>query len=240
MNIVPTDKSALVFGAGGLGGPALLVLCSAGVRRIVLVEEGKVESSDLSWQPLFREVDVGARRGASAAARLSLSFPGLAVEAREGPLDDASLLELARSTDVVIDGAVELATKFRVNDAAVAAHKPLVHGGLVRYSAQLLTVMPGSTGCLRCLFEAPPGPNSVPTCAEAGVLGPLAGLAGSLMGSEAVRLLAGERGTYAGRLVVYEARGARSRAVPLRPRAGCPTCGHRHTQDEPATQEAGT
>jgi len=225
MSIPLAEKSALVIGAGGLGGPALLTLASAGVGRLVLVDDDAVETSNLNRQPLFTEADLGARKAAAAARRLARLFPGVKLEALDRRFDDASALELARSADVLVDGSDNFSTKFLASDAAVAAGRPLVHGGILRYTAQLLTVVPGKTGCLRCLFEAPPPQGAVPTCAEAGVLGPLVGFAGALMGAEAVRLLAGERGTYTGRLMVYEARGARSRTVPVRLREGCPACG---------------
>jgi molybdopterin/thiamine biosynthesis adenylyltransferase len=219
------DKSALVVGAGGLGAPALLVLGAAGVGRLVVVDCDAVESSNLNRQPLFGEADLGARKAEVAARRLRRLFPAVTVEAVDARFAPENAAALARGADVVVDGADNFETKFLANDAAVAEGKPLVHGGLLRYTAQLLTVVPGTTGCLRCLFEAPPPPGSVPSCAEAGVLGALAGFAGAAMGAEAVRLLLGERGAHAGRLLVYEARAARSRSVPVRRRPLCAACG---------------
>ncbi len=224
MSTALSEKSALVIGAGGLGGPALLVLAGAGVGRIVFLDDDLVETSNLNRQPLFSEADLGQRKAVAAARRLARMFPSARVEALDRRFDDSSAVELVSGADVVVDGSDNFPTKFLANDAAVAAGKPLVHGGVLRYTAQILTVLPGKTGCLRCLFEAPPAASAIPTCAEAGVLGPLAGFAGSLMGAEAVRLLSGERGTYAGCLLVYEARVARSRTVPLRRREGCPAC----------------
>ncbi len=142
-------------------------------------------------------------------------------DARFGP-DNASAL--VQGVDVVVDASDNFSTRFLANDTALTARRPLVHGGVLRYSAQFLTVMPGKTGCLRCLFEAPPAEGTVPTCAQAGVLGALAGFAGGLMGAEALRLLAGERGAYAGRLVTFDGRSGRTRLVPLRVRPGCPVC----------------
>jgi molybdopterin/thiamine biosynthesis adenylyltransferase len=218
-------KSALVVGAGGLGGPALLVLAAGGVGRIVLVEDDAVETSNLNRQPLFGEADVGARKAAAAAARLRALFPAAAIEARDARFDAASAEALARGADVVVDGSDNFATKFLANDAALRARRPLVHGGVLRTTAQVLTVSPeGLGGCLRCLFEAPPPPGAVPSCSEAGILGPVAGFAGALMGAEALRLLAGERGAYEGRLLTYEARSARSRIVLVRKRPGCAAC----------------
>ncbi|HYQ81609.1 MAG TPA: HesA/MoeB/ThiF family protein, partial [Anaeromyxobacteraceae bacterium] len=211
-------------GAGGLGGPALLSLGAAGVGRLVLVDQDAVETSNLNRQPLFGEEDLGARKAAVAARRLQRLYPKVEVEAHDRRFDADSAVDLVLAADVALDGTDNFATKFLLNDAALMAGRPLVHAGVLRYTAQLLTVVPGRTGCLRCLFEEPPPEGSVPSCAEAGVLGPLAGLAGALMAAEALRLLAGERGAYAGRLVIFEARPARPRAVVVRQRPGCPAC----------------
>jgi len=220
-----SGKSALVVGAGGLGGPAVLVLAAAGVGRIVLVEDDAVETSNLARQPLFREADLGAGKAAAAAARIRALFPNVALEGRGERFDAGNAVELARAADVLVDGSDNFATKFLANDAALRARRPLVHGGVLRTTAQLLTVVPGGLGgCLRCLFEAPPPAGTVPSCAQAGILGPVAGFAGGLMGAEALRLLAGERGAYEGRLYVFEARTARSRLVLVRKRAGCAAC----------------
>jgi molybdopterin/thiamine biosynthesis adenylyltransferase len=219
-----SEKSALVIGAGGLGGPALLVLAAGGVGRLVVVDDDAVESSNLNRQPLFREEDLGRRKAPAAAARLRALHPGLAVEALDRRFTAADAERLAGAADVLVDGSDNFATKFLASDAALRARRPLVHGGVLRTTAQVLTVMPGLTGCLRCLFEAPPPPGEVPSCAEAGIVGALAGFAGALMGAEALRLLKGERGAYAGRLLVHEARSARSRLVLVRRRVGCPAC----------------
>jgi molybdopterin/thiamine biosynthesis adenylyltransferase len=219
-----SQKTALVVGAGGLGGPALLVLGAAGVGRVLVVDCDSVETSNLNRQPLLREADLGARKAEVAARHLARLYPAVAFEALDLRFAPENAAELCGRADVVVDGSDDFETKFLANDAAVAAGRPLVHGGILRYTAQILTVMPGLSGCVRCLFEEPPPAGSVPSCAEAGVLGPLAGFAGSLLGSEAVRILLGERGAHVGRLLVYEARGARARAVPLRRRPLCPTC----------------
>ncbi len=214
----------LVVGAGGLGGPALLALGAAGVGRLTVVDDDAVETSNLNRQPLYGEADLGARKAAAAARRLERLYPGIRVEARDQRFDADSAMDLVLAADVVLDGSDNFPTKFLLSDAAVMAGRPLVHAGVLRYTAQLLTVMPGRTGCLRCLFEEPPPEGSVPSCAAAGVLGPLAGMTGALMAGEALRLLAGERGAYAGRLVVFEARPSRTRVVVVRRRPGCPAC----------------
>jgi len=219
-----STKRAVVIGAGGLGGPALLGLAAAGVGQLVVVDGDAVETSNLSRQPLYGEADLGKRKAGAAAARLGRLFPGVRVEAVDGRFDPGSAAGLLAGADVLVDGSDDFETRFLASDAAVRAGVPLVHGGVLRYTAQLLTVVPGVTGCLRCLFEAPPPRGEVPDCAEAGVLGALAGFAGGLLGAEAVRVLAGERGAYAGRLLVWEARTGRSRAVVVRMRPDCSAC----------------
>jgi molybdopterin/thiamine biosynthesis adenylyltransferase len=189
------------------------------------VEDDAVETSNLNRQPLFGEADVGARKAAAAAARLRMLFPRVAVDVHDARFDVANAVDLVRSADVVVDGSDNFATKFLANDAALRARRPLVHGGVLRTTAQLLTIVPDRIGgCLRCLFEAPPPPGAVPSCSDAGILGPVAGFAGALMGAEALRLLADERGAYEGRLYTYEARTGRSRIVLVRKRAGCAAC----------------
>ena len=220
-----SGKSALVVGAGGLGGPALLVLAAGGVGRLTLVEDDVVETSNLNRQPLFAEPDLGARKATAAAARLRALFPAVRLEVRDERFDARNAVELVRAADVVVDGSDNFATKFLANDAALRARVPLVHGGVLRTTAQLLSIVPaGLGGCLRCLFEAPPPAGEVPSCSDAGILGPVAGVAGALMGAEALRLLSGERGAYEGRLYTYEARSGRSRLVLVRKRAGCLAC----------------
>lgn len=232
-----SGKTALVVGAGGLGGPALLVLASGGVGRIVLVEDDVVDTSNLARQPLFDERDVGARKATAAAARLRALFPATAVEARDERFGAAGAVELARAADVIVDGSDNFATKFLASDVAVRTRKPLVHGGVLRTTAQVLTVAPaGLGGCLRCLFEGPPPEGTVPGCAEAGVLGATAAFAGALMGAEALRLLNGERGAYEGRLFTFEAKGARGRLVLVRKRPGCPGCAGTIPLGGPAAQ----
>ena len=223
MDLLSTRR-AVVVGAGGLGGPALLSLAAAGVGRLAVVDGDAVESSNLARQPLFVEADVGRRKAAAAAERLRRLFPSVAVEAVDGRFDAASAAGLLQGADVLVDGSDDFETRFLANDAAVRAGVPLVHGGVLRTTAQLLTVVPGESACLRCLFEAPPPRGEVPACAEAGVLGPLAGFAGALMAAEALRLLRGERGAYVDRMLVYESRAAKGRAVVVHRRPDCTAC----------------
>ncbi|MBI5070448.1 MAG: ThiF family adenylyltransferase [Deltaproteobacteria bacterium] len=218
------ESTALVYGAGALGGAACLVLASAGLGRLVVVDQGAVEPADLSGQPLFGDADLGRRWVEATADRLGVLFPGLRVEARDERPEAALDPALLAGAGVVADCTGRFSAMFPVNDAAVAAGRPLVHASAVGLTAHLLTVVPGSTGCLRCLFEGPPPPGAVPGPAQAGLFGPLAAFAGALAGREALRLLAGEPPALAGRLLAYEARSARSRSLPVNRRPGCAGC----------------
>ena len=232
------ESTALVIGAGSLGGPAALVLAGAGVGRLLVVDGALTGPADLSAQPALAEADVGRPRAAALAGRLARLFPSVAAEAIEAPFAGEGAAALVARADVVVHAAADAEVAFAANDAAVAAGKPLVHGGVVALSAQVLSILPGQTGCLRCLFEGPPAGGPAPG-QEAAILGPLAGLAGSLMGQEAVRLLLGQAATYAGRLLTYGARAGQGRVVPVRPRPGCPTCGARRVPAAEATATTG-
>jgi molybdopterin/thiamine biosynthesis adenylyltransferase len=180
--------------------------------------------SDLTTQPGLAEADLGRPRAAALAGRLGRLFPAAALEPIEAPFAGEAVAALVARAGVVVHASSDVALAFAANDAAASAGRPLVHGGLLHLSAQLLTVVPGRTGCLRCLFEAPPPGGAAPG-PEAATLGPLGGLVGALMGQEAVRLLLGQPATYAGRLLTYGARAGQGRLVPVRPREGCPACG---------------
>jgi adenylyltransferase/sulfurtransferase len=193
------------------------------VGRILLVDGTPAGPADLTVLPGLTEGHLGQPRAAVLAARLARLFPGVAVEPLAAPFAGEAGAALLARAGVVVQATGDPALAFAANDLALAAGVPLVHGGALHLSAQILTVVPGRTGCLRCLFEAPPpGPPPGP---DAAILGPLAWLAGSLMGQEAVRLLLGRPASYAGRLLTYGARAGAGRLVPVVRRVGCPACG---------------
>ena len=200
-----------------------MALAAAGVGRLGLIDPDRVEVSNLHRQPLYDEADVGRPKVEAAARRLAARHPALRVEtwhARFGR-EDAGLLG---RFDVVVDGTDGGATKFEVNDAAIAAHATLVHAGATGFRAQLLTVLPGRSACLRCLFEEPPPPDEVPGCEAAGVLGPVVTLAGALQAGEAIRLLAGAGAHFADRLLTIDLRAGTWRSVPLARNPACVGC----------------
>ncbi|GEN09830.1 thiazole biosynthesis adenylyltransferase ThiF [Myxococcus fulvus] len=180
----------LVVGAGGLGCPVSLALAQAGVGHLTLADPDRVDMTNLPRQLWHRAEDVGRNKAESAAAGLARAFPGLSTEVLPERVDADNVEGLFRSHDAVIDATDGVATKFFLSDVAVLTGVPLVYGGVLRMQGQAMRVEPGGP-CLRCLYEAPPPPDSVPTCAQAGVLGSLAGLVGSVQALLVLELLAG-------------------------------------------------
>jgi adenylyltransferase/sulfurtransferase len=183
--------------------------------------------SNLHRQPLYEESDLGRPKVEAAAARLRTISPSLQVQAFQARFD-ADMASLLDQFDVVLDGTDSIAAKFVVNDAAVARGVPLVHAGALATRAQLMTVLPGRTACYRCLFEDPPPPDDVPSCQEAGVLGPSVVLAGTLQAAEAIRLLAGEAPLLANRLLHVDTWRGSWRSIVVTRRPSCPACGTLH------------
>jgi adenylyltransferase/sulfurtransferase len=212
----------LVVGMGGLGCPVTLALAQAGVGLLSLVDPDRVELSNLHRQPWHRDADIGRLKVDSAAEKLRAAFPRLQVETQAVRMGPENVLSLLAGHDVVVDGTDGVETKFLLNDAAVRAGVPLVHGGVVRHEGLVLVVSPGGP-CLRCLFEEMPGEDALPTCARAGVLGAAAGWVGGLQAAAAERLLRGEPLT--GAMWRVDARSGRARRVSLRARPDCPCCG---------------
>jgi molybdopterin-synthase adenylyltransferase len=221
------DARAVIIGVGGLGSPAAMALADAGVGTLGLVDPDTVELSNLHRQPLYLESDVGSPKVDAAATRLRVEHPALRVETwrTRFDLDTAPLLD---GFDVVLDGTDSVAAKFAVNDAAVARRVPLIHAGAIGTRAQLLTILPGETACYRCLFEEPPPADEVASCEEAGVLGPVVVLAGSLQATDAIRLLSGAAPLFAGRLLAFDTGAGSWRRIVVAPRPGCPACGALH------------
>jgi molybdopterin/thiamine biosynthesis adenylyltransferase len=218
----------LLIGAGGLGCGAALALAAGGARRLVVVDDDVVDESNLHRQVLHAATAVGQAKTASLAATLHDRFPEVEVTPVQGRFDAGTAAALLEDCAVAVDGSDNLATKFLANDAAVLSGKPLIHGAAVETWGQLLTVPAGGRPCYRCLFEELPPPEAdAPSCAEAGVLGPVPGVIGALQASEALRILRGESPALSGRLIRYDSRLMTMRAVRFRRNPGCGVCGDR-------------
>jgi len=224
MSAAPATSSVLILGAGGLGCPAALALGAAGVTRIGIVDDDRVDASNLHRQVLFADADVGELKVTAFARALARRYPALRVEPHAVRFDVTTAEALVAAYDVIVDGTDNFAAKFLANDAAVLVGKPLVHGAAVALGGQLLTVPVRGRPCYRCLFEEPPPAGVGPSCAEAGVLGPVPGVIGALLGAEAARLAKGESPAFVGRLVQYDSRSMSVRAVRFNPNPQCAVC----------------
>jgi len=209
-------SSVLVIGAGGLGCPALLYLAAAGVGRIVVVDDDVVDASNLQRQVLYADADRGARKADAAALRLSALNPLVQVEALAVRFTRSNALALVRSCDVVVDGSDNFATRYLVNDACVIAGRPFVYGAIQGFEGHVSVFNYKGGPTYRCLFPEPPEPGTVPSCAEAGVLGAVTGVIGALQACEAIKVIAGIGEPLSGRLLVWNALSMTSALVGLK------------------------
>ena len=222
----------LVVGAGGLGSPLLMYLAAAGVGRLGIVDDDAVDLSNLQRQVIHDTPSLGRPKVDSAAARLVALNPDVTVDAHPVRLTAANAMALVGAYDIVVDGSDNFATRYLLNDACYLARRPLVSAALLRFEAQLATFKAhlGETyPCYRCLFPAAPPPDTVPNCAEAGVLGALAGLVGTLQAVEVVKEILGIGDGLAGRLLLVDALAGSFRTLTARPDPACALCGQAPT-----------
>ncbi len=220
------SAGVLLIGAGGLGCGAALGLGAAGVSPVGVVDDDTVEESNLHRQMLHRRERVGQSKTESFAAEMAARFPAVRVIRHAGRLNAGNAARLIADYQVVIDGSDNLPTKFLANDAAVLGGRALVHAAAVGTGGQLLSVPVGGRPCYRCLFEElPPADAEAPSCAEAGVLGPVPAALGALAAAEAIRLLRGQQPAFAGRLLRYESTDLTMRMVRFRRNPSCRVCG---------------
>jgi len=226
------DARVLIIGAGGLGSPAAFYLAAAGVGTIGIVDDDVVDLSNLQRQILHRTQDVGRPKVESAVRALTELNPGVTVKPYRMRVDASNVLDLVREYDVVVDGVDNFATRYLLNDACVMAGKPLVDAGILRWDGLLMTIKPHEGPCYRCVFPEPPPPGAVPSCQEAGVIGAIAGVMGTLQAMEAIKLILGVGETYTGRLLLYDALEGRFRQVNAVRDPNCAVCGDHPTITE--------
>jgi molybdopterin-synthase adenylyltransferase len=219
------ESRVVVVGAGGLGSPAALYLAAAGIGTLGLVDSDRVELSNLQRQILHGTKSLELPKVISAQARLEELNPEVRVVGHEVRLDGDNAREILGLYEVVVEGSDNLATKLVVNDACVALGRPLVVAGILRWDGQLLVVRPGETPCYRCVYRGASSEGGLPTCAAAGIIGPVAGVVGSLQAVEALRLCLGLGSGATGRLLLYDGAGAKLRAITVRSDPVCPACG---------------
>jgi len=218
------SASALVLGLGGLGATAALYLGNAGIGHLIINDFDKVDPSNLPRQILFRAADVGEFKTHAAASQLKAWNPALRTAILNRRLADDELSEAVAACDVVLDCTDNFATRVRINHACATAGTPLVTGAAIRFEGQLAVFRHDRRGgpCYSCLYQE--ADEGLENCAGQGILGPVAGMIGCLMATEAIKILAGLESDLAGRLWIYDGLAGQSRSVGIRPRPDCPVC----------------
>lgn len=220
------DAKVLVVGAGGLGSPVLLYLAAAGVGRIGVVDDDVVDNSNLQRQVIHTDAAIGTPKVLSAAAAMTAQNPYVQVVPYPRRLTEADAAEIIGEYDLVLDGTDNFDTRYLVNEICVAQGKPLISGALSQWEGQLSVFdVPSGAPCYQCIFPEAPAPGMAPSCAEAGVIGPLPGVVGTMMAAEAIKVITGAGAALRGEMMIYDALWGETRKIGLKPRSDCPTCG---------------
>lgn len=198
------NAKVLIIGAGGLGAPAAMYLAAAGVGTIGIVDDDKVELSNLQRQIIHKTQSIGLDKVESARQTIHEINPEVCIKSYPVRIVPENIMEIIQEYDFVIDGVDNFPTKFLINDACVIAGKPFCHGGILQFEGQLMTYVPDKGPCYRCIFEEIPPKDSVPTCSQAGVLGAMAGIIGSLQALEALKYLLNIGDLLVGRILIFD------------------------------------
>ena len=219
------DARVLIIGAGGLGSPAALYLAAAGIGTLGIADADTVDLSNLQRQIIHHTADVGKAKVVSAAEKMRAINPDVNVQSHQCLVSAGNIAALISGYDFVIDGTDNFAAKFLINDACILGGIPYSHGGILRFSGQTMTVLPGRSACYRCVFGKPPPGDAVPTCSQAGVLGAIAGMLGTIQAAEALKYVAGAGDVLADALLTFDALKMDFRKVKLYRNRHCPVCG---------------
>lgn len=230
------NGKVLIIGTGGLGAPAALYLAAAGVGTIGLVDGDNVELSNLQRQVIHFTPDVGKRKVLSAQEKISSINPDVKVNTYQARVYSGNIAGIIKDYDFIIDGTDNFSAKFLINDACVFGAKPFSHGGILRFDGQAMTYVPGQT-CYRCIFGAPPPKGTVPTCSQAGILGAVAGMLGTIQAAEALKFLIGKGALLVNRLLIFNALEMKFRQVEFKKNPDCPVCGNNPTIKELIDEE---
>ena len=218
------DSKVLLLGAGGLGSPAALYLAAAGVGTIGIVDMDVVDESNLQRQIVHNLDRVGMRKVDSAREAIEKLNPDVNVVTHDTRLGAANVVELLGQYDLVVDGADNFPSRYLLNDASLKTGTPVVHGSIFRFEGQVTVFTPHDGPCYRCFLPVPPPPELAPSCAEAGVLGVLPGIIGSIQALEAIKLLLGLGDSLSGRLMAYDSLEQSFMTYKIRRDPGCPAC----------------
>jgi molybdopterin/thiamine biosynthesis adenylyltransferase len=215
----------LIIGAGGLGSPIAFYLAAAGVGTIGIMDSDIVDLTNLQRQILHFTADVDTSKVMSAKDKIIALNPSINVNIYNNRAVASNIREIIKDYDFIVDGTDSFASKFLVNDACVFEKKPYSHGGILRFKGQTMTILPGESGCLRCIMPEPPPADAVPTCAQAGVLGSVAGMMGTIQATETLKFLTGAGELLTNKILVFDAADMTFRKVALKRNKKCPLCG---------------
>lgn len=221
------NAKVLIIGAGGLGSPCALYLASAGVGKIGIVDSDVVELNNLQRQIIHSTQNVGRLKVESAKERLYSINPDVEIIPYNLRITSENILEVIKDYDLVVDGSDNFPTRYLANDACVISNKTLFHGGIFRYDGQIITIIPRKSACYRCLFPEPPPPGLVPSCQEAGILGVVAGIVGTLQANEVIKYILGVGELLTSKLLVFNSLDSSFRQVNVPQDPECPVCGEK-------------
>ncbi len=213
----------LIIGAGGLGAPIALYLAAAGVGTLGIIDGDRVDLSNLQRQVIHFTADVKKPKVQSAKEKINQMNPDVNVITYEDVVHSGNIIDIIKDYDFVIDGTDNFSAKFLINDACVIAKKPYSHGGILRFDGQTFTHTP-DTGCYRCIFDNPPPKNAVPTCSQAGVLGAIAGMLGTIQAAECLKFITGTGELLTNRLLIFNAANMNFRHVKFKKNPNCAVC----------------
>ena len=235
------EAKVLIIGAGGLGAPAAMYLAAAGVGTIGIADSDVVDLSNLQRQVIHTTEDIGLPKAESAAETMRAINPNVNVKTYNELICSENILGIIEDYDFILDGTDNFPAKFLINDACVMADKPFTHAGILRFTGQIMTVIPHESPCYRCVFENPPKKGEVPTCREAGVIGAMAGVVGSLQALEAVKYITGAGELLTGKMLTFDALTMNFRTVPFsKRREDCQICSDHPTITELIDYEQST
>jgi len=220
-----TNGKVLIIGVGGLGSPAALYLAAAGVGTIGIVDGDRVDLSNLQRQIAHFTKDIGGWKADSAAEKMRSINPDVKVIPYNEYLFASNIRNVIKEYDFIIDGTDNFAAKFLINDACIFENIPFSHGGILRFDGQTFTINPNKSACLRCLFHEPPPPDFVPKCSEAGVLGVIPGILGTIQAAEALKFLTGAGQLLNNKLLTFNALDMSFRNISVKKNENCPVCG---------------
>lgn len=227
------NARVLIIGAGGLGAPAALYLAAAGVGTIGIADADDVDLSNLQRQVIHTTADIGKPKVQSAKETMQAINPDVNVITYHAFITSENILDIIKDYDFILDGTDNFPAKFLINDACVMAKKPFSHAGIIRFKGQLMTYVPGQGPCYRCVFKEPPPKDAVPTCKQAGVIGAMGGVIGSLQAMEAVKYIIGQGELLTGQLLTYDALRMDFHKIRLpHDTSKCPVCGEHPTITE--------